>query len=333
MDKWAILIGIDQYRHFEHLNYAENDVHELKKAFRELLEFPEHNVIEMSDNSDRKPSRDAIFRQLAEISRKNIQPDDLLFFYFGGHAMFFNKGSESYLLPPDASPENLGLTAIKVEDVVYYLKKTGCKNIVMFIDAGRDASTSGEISTEVPISKSSPQAADLKGIIMFFSCGPEETSFEIKELKHSSFAYGLLEAIKDPDCRTVEEMDKYLRLNVPATNLKYKKNNQTPYVIVEPVESLKAAYFAGRVQSSEMKKKTDDLFNKLGERFVKGQMDADLLNRSTDIVSSAQDGFRDEQHKKIYELIEMYSKGEINNTILKSTLMAVQQRMDGKSNL
>ncbi|WP_281257048.1 caspase family protein [Brunnivagina elsteri] len=85
---------------------------------------------------------------------------------------------------------------------------------------------SGEIETE-----SEP------GIITFYSCSPNQMSFEIDELQHGSFTYTLLEGLRlrgDSKCTTVEKLDQYLRDRLPKLNARYKKPIQNPYLTAEP---------------------------------------------------------------------------------------------------
>src|SRR5207248_1520820 len=102
----------------------------------------------------------------------------LLVFYFSGHGMSHN--GKDYLLPIKASPYALSETGIKVETLVEKLAATGCKNIVMFIDACREA-TDGAKSIGLEDTRNAVERA---GIVTFFSCDSKDKSYEIDQLQH-----------------------------------------------------------------------------------------------------------------------------------------------------
>ena len=76
-----------------------------------------------------------------------------------------------------------------------------------------------------------------KGTIAFFSCRPEESSYEIDELQHGAFTYALLESLAiqgEGNCATVERLYQRLCYRVPAINQHYQKPAQHPYGRIEP---------------------------------------------------------------------------------------------------
>lgn len=200
----------------------------MASSFRESLKFD--SVFEFHEESPLKPRRDLIFKKLAELKALKIQPNDLLVFYFSGHGIIL--GSQDYLLPIEASlgaAKNLG---IKVDDLVEALQDTGCKNIAMFIDACREMATGAKGTAA--IGEESKAVISKAGIVAFFSCGPMDRSYEIEPLRHGSFSYCILNAIKEGSATTVSELDNYLRLNVPQINERHEKPAQQPYSVVEP---------------------------------------------------------------------------------------------------
>jgi uncharacterized caspase-like protein len=328
MDKWALLIGVNEYYYLSNLKYSAHDVSNLKEAFCDLLEFPEDHITVLSDESENKPSRANIFNELGFIHEKNnINPDDLFVFYFTGHGLTYEDDGKDYLLPCDASKSALQHTAMKIEDVVFYLKKTGCNNLVMFIDAYREIVTGAKAARTKSIGKDSKTVLlDREGIVAFFSCDPKDLSCEIDELRHGSFAYNVLAAIKSPNCSTVEDMDNFLRNNVPLTNEKYGKPPQRPYSVVSSVQKLKQPYFVNHIQLEKMNEKIDNLLFMLGDRYVDGLLESDIFNWAAGILSDAKTGFRDERHEKMCRLIEDFIIGNISQVSLKAALEAVRRR-------
>jgi hypothetical protein len=353
MDKHAIFIGCNRYDKLPNLNYAVNDVSELSKAFSDLLGFNPDRIAVLSDGSEKKPLRNKIYSTLAELNEK-LKPEDLLIFYFVGLGAVSENGKDC-LLASDTVQEALESTAVKVEDVVQFLKKTGCNNIVMFLDchitdegARRPVETSIGYDTHRALAEREAIEGSQKGrgftsgtdsqkagpgsggIAVFFSCSPRENSYEIDELQHSSFAYNLLEALKRSDCSTVKEMDEFLLQNVPKINNLYYKPPQKPFSVITPLEMGIRYYFANRQSLESLALKTDALLAKLGEIYIKGSLESGLFATTAEFVDSAREGFRDDRQKKIYELVDRFSNGKVNSSLLKGAFMAVQRGMDDR---
>jgi uncharacterized caspase-like protein len=329
MDKWAVIVGVNKYEHVKSLKYCVNDVSRVKEAFCDLLEFPEDHITELSDASKTKPGRDAIFHELGRISEERVvKPDDLLVFYFTGHGMINKKDGKDYLLPRSASPYILELTALKMEDVVGLLKKTECNNLVMFIDACREEI--GGARGVMSIGEDSKSICAQSGIVTFFSCYPKDFSYEISALKHGSFTYNILEALRIPGCSTVEEIDAFLRTNVPLTNSKYKKPVQTPYCIVEPTTKNKMAIFVSRIMQDEILSRLDVIIGKLGALGLVAGADIAFLERCIDIVEQAKQGFQDERHRIVVDRIEEFCCGRLREPTLKAILRAFDRDIISK---
>lgn len=247
-NKWAVLIGIDEYEHVKPpLKFAGADVAAVGKALCERLDFPQENILEFHKAAKRQPTRETIFNDLAKLRQSDrVGENDLLILYFSGHGMINAPDKKDYLMTPGSSPATLENTAIRVEVLIGELKKTRCKNIVAFIDACREV-TDGARGVK-SIGEETRDAAKRSGIVTFFSCAPEERSFEIEELKHGSFTHCILNAIERGECGTVGELDDYLRNNVPLINAKYGKDNQGPYAVIEPGEKTKLQIFSSATQ-------------------------------------------------------------------------------------
>src|SRR5262245_28817827 len=130
-NKWAILIGPTEYVHgINPLKFCTNDIVEVGKALRTTLEFNDTNIMEFGTGLRLNASRSTIYHELGKLLKGgHIKEDDLLLFYFSGHGM---RDKKEYLLPSDATPNNIKNTGIDFEDLVDQLTETGCKNVVMF---------------------------------------------------------------------------------------------------------------------------------------------------------------------------------------------------------
>jgi uncharacterized caspase-like protein len=233
----AISIGINAYDFLSPLKYAKRDAELMREFFRVHGGF--EKVLLFSDDAPDikgKPTRPSFVnlkRVLRTMFEKPFLGDgDNFWFFFSGHGMPYN-GSD-YLMPCDGDPGDIENTAIPINFVTERLRRCGADNVILILDACRDrGSKSGE-----GIGNQATEVARQKGVITFFSCSPNELSYEIEDLQQSIFTKALLEGLGvQGKCATVERLDHYLNSRVPELIRQYKskKVRQTPYVIVEPI--------------------------------------------------------------------------------------------------
>jgi len=273
----AILIGADQYQHVQELKYSGNDVRDMARLFRDSLDFEKTDVLEFTADAELKPQRSTILHHVGEFLKRDIKPDELLLFYFSGHGMIDSESREDYLLPVDATPNELSDTGISVTRLTKRLIETGCRNIVMFIDACRE--NLGGAKAAISIGEASKKALERDGIVTFFSCDPRERSYEIGELEHGSFTHCLMNAIEQGECSTVEAIDRYLRDNVPLVNQKYKKPLQRPFTIIQPAEKAQLAIFYSEMKRGMVEDRYVAFQDQLGD-IVAGGDDLDARSFS-----------------------------------------------------
>jgi len=304
--KRAILIGVNRYENVGHLRYCRDDAVKLGETLVSSLGFEADKILTFVDgSSDYPPLRSKIFLNLGKMNdSKSIGEDDLLLFFFSGHGMIGKEDGKDYLLPIDATLYNLKETAIRVEDIATELKRTGCKNIVMFIDACREdmAGAKGVAS----IGDNSAESAKRAGIVTFFSCNPRDKSYEIEELQHGAFTYCILDAIAKGEANTVSALESYLRRQVPVVNARYNKPAQQPYAIIEPVGKGDLAIFFTAAQQQQVSSRRDVWLAKIGEMFNDGQIALELFNRMVAFLVDYRDPSF-EQDKRTFLIDKLYS--------------------------
>jgi formylglycine-generating enzyme required for sulfatase activity/uncharacterized caspase-like protein len=237
---WAITIGINEYDYLSPLNYAKRDAEAFRNFCLEQLGF--EKVYYFSDDSAAikqdfgppmrsQPTYGILSRFLrVRFEEKFLGAGDNLWFFFAGHGK--RHQNRDYLMPSDADPGNIQGTAIPINYISERLRRCGADNVILFLDACRNE---GDRDGE-GVGNDKQQ-----GIITFFSCCPNERSYEIDEFQHGSFTYSLLQALKiqgENNCATVDRLYQYLRNQVPEINRRYQKPRQTPYTIAEPATKL-----------------------------------------------------------------------------------------------
>jgi hypothetical protein len=132
-DSWAVVIGIDQYRHAQvpRLGYAVADARAVAHILPHLG-FPQARIIVLEDAQATKAALEqALYGSLASMGK-----DDRLFVFFAGHGVTqtIKGGAEGYLLPVDADPTNLPLTGLAMRDLVQIGKRLPPKHIFFALD-------------------------------------------------------------------------------------------------------------------------------------------------------------------------------------------------------
>lgn len=231
----AVVVGINQYHNLRSLKYAKRDAELVSQLLRDTAQadlvylFSDNSPPIRTDNGADMASRPtyAVMRRFlrTRFEQPFLSEGDNLWFFFAGHGI--RRKGQDYLMPADADPEDVEQTAIPVSYVKERLRRSGADNVVMLLDACRAdnsrSSSSGYTNNELP------------GLIIFYSCSPNETSYEIDELQQGSFAYALIEGLRGGRISTVEKLDLHIKIRVPELNKQYKKPAQNPYVTVEPI--------------------------------------------------------------------------------------------------
>jgi len=233
---WAIVIGINQYRNLQPLQFAVRDAQLMSDYFRNEVSFQQ--VYYFTDDSppiaqdygsplDSTPTFTTLNRFLrTRFEQRFLETGDNLWFFFAGHGIRYE--DRDYLLPLDGDPGDVERSAIPISYLTERLRRSGADNIVLLLDACRNQGGRAGIGVgeEVP-----------QGVVTLFSCSPRESSYEIEALQQGAFTHTVLQALRlqgEGNCATVERLDQFLHVQVPAVNRRYGKPNQTPYASVEP---------------------------------------------------------------------------------------------------
>ncbi|MDJ0575149.1 MAG: GUN4 domain-containing protein [Xenococcaceae cyanobacterium MO_234.B1] len=234
---WAIAVGINKYSNLTTLEYAKRDAEVVKELL--LSEAGFDRVFLFTDDSPEIPTKPSpictqpTFGHLrrflrAQFSRKILKQGDNLWFFFAGHGM--REANRDYLMLSDSDPGDVEHTAIPVHYITEQLRGSGADNVVLFLDACRNVGARGEGIGE-----------EHRGVVTFYSCAPNQKSYEIEALQHGAFTYALIEALQGAgNCATVKRLVQYLRRRVPEINHQYPQNQgrQTPYTSLEPASKL-----------------------------------------------------------------------------------------------
>jgi hypothetical protein len=200
-ESWAVVIGINQYRSrsIPRLQFAIKDAEAIVDALPRLG-FPSTRTVVLEDSQATKSAIErAIYGSMSQMGK-----DDRLFVFFAGHGetLSIRGGQEGYLLPFDADPSNLPLTALPMTDLAQIGRRLPLKHVLFVLDncfsgyaTKRDAG-------------GSVQGADLTAltnepVVQILTAGTQGQA-AIEEGGHGLFTRHLLKGLEgwaDPDGR------------------------------------------------------------------------------------------------------------------------------------
>ncbi|HKP54977.1 MAG TPA: tetratricopeptide repeat protein [Chloroflexia bacterium] len=205
---YAVVIGIN-YRNFpatmdkevqsrarlNALDYAEADAEEMAA----LLEADGYNVVKLVGLA---ATRAAIINAFRAQSR-NAGPEGLLLVHYSGHGALDPDNRElAYLLPADADPNDMAVTAMVLDDIAGYRYLSKTRSALVLLDCCHSGYAVGFRSADKDVILA--QAGDfslqagqvferVRGRITIAACAGEQLARENRELKHGVLTYYVLE--------------------------------------------------------------------------------------------------------------------------------------------
>lgn len=238
---WAIIIGVNDYVFLQSLKWATRDS-QLMANFLVNKKFFGENVFKVwhfhckAKDERMKPTRANIRHFFRSLKGQKMNKDDNFWFFFSGHGWVDNQ--QDYLMPPNGNTDDIKETAISTKFIIDQLRESHAGNIFLFLDACR---TTGQ-KNSLGIGDATAIEAKAKKIVTFFSCSSYEVSYEINDLKQSSFSYALLEGLKDKsNWSNLESLESYVQKRVNELHHKYNKQKQNPYVVIETIAEVSKA--------------------------------------------------------------------------------------------
>ena len=133
-NSWAIIIGINAYRHWQPLQYAVNDAHAIRDKLTGMG-FPDQNISMITDD---QATKEQIERILGDELRRKVSEDDRVFIFFAGHGQTEELPGgqrEGYLIPVEGSRSDLFSTCISMTTVREFSRRISAKHVFYAIDA------------------------------------------------------------------------------------------------------------------------------------------------------------------------------------------------------
>jgi hypothetical protein len=231
---WAVVVGVDAYKHWPRLDYAVNDAKSVRELLVSKYGFRSECVMELlNEEATLVNLRTTLGGVLPQKTKKN----DGVFIFFAGHGETVelpDGGNLGYLVPWDGSTAkgDYFATLMPMTQIRELCAMIPAKHIFFVVDAcysGLAAVSERGLSaeTEQYIGK----LANLRSRQILTAGGKGEQVMENDEWGHSAFTYKLLEGLEngasDADgdgVITSGEIAQYIKSRVPRIT----NNHQTP---------------------------------------------------------------------------------------------------------
>ena len=197
----ALIVGVSDYKSESlQLAYADADASIFSKYLEDVEAIaPENLTTLIADGStdktlDQLPNSSNILTELQRL-RDESQEGDIVYFYFAGHGDVVDDMGyeEGFLLASDANPDReyygtSGVVSLKhLNNVITEVTDKGAKFVLVL-----DACRSGFLYTEGTQKNLETFNNNFQHSTKFFSCGPNQLSYESKEIGHGYFTYYLI---------------------------------------------------------------------------------------------------------------------------------------------
>ncbi len=136
-EKWALVIGINEYKVWPKLQYAVNDARGIADVLQQKLEFKKENIILLeNEQATRKNILEAFGDNL--INSQKVEEDDAVFIFYAGHGMtrpVNSKKSLGYIVPVDADLTSYSSQAISMSEINDLSELIPARHVFWIMDA------------------------------------------------------------------------------------------------------------------------------------------------------------------------------------------------------
>ena len=221
MNRFAILIGCEEYTNFSNICFCHADVELIRSTLTEYCDYQDKNVEVITQYKGCDDTPEVIYRKLGELINRAEQEDTVLF-YFAGHGA--KEGDNGYLLLSDSSARDYGTTALDLHEINKLLRDKKINGIII-LDACHSGIHARNVFSPLVMDKMNDT-----GCITLASCSENQESNPYPEQEQGVFTYYLCEEIKNTEKGAPIYIEQ-LKLNVCNSVEKWAEKNykfQTP---------------------------------------------------------------------------------------------------------
>lgn len=228
---WVVSIGISQYQGIKGLKYAQQDAISIAQYYQKSVGVPKERTLLLTNEN---ATLRQIKRVIGEELPKKVEEDDLVVIYFSGHGDVEELdgknriGYPKYILPFDASRQNLYSTALEMNIVADIMERIHARRMIFFgdycysggvIEGAKSANNKRITNLSDPLLERFSESNT--GRFFLTSSRANEVSVENDSLKSGIFTHFLLKALRGEDDAD-ENLDGYISV-MEAHNYVYSK--------------------------------------------------------------------------------------------------------------
>ena len=232
-DKFAFLIGNENYQQIASVPFALHDVRTMKQYCNKTLGIPETNIRIYEDATFGKIL--SCMRDIKAIADAYNGEIDIIF-YYAGHGVPDEASKSAYLLPIDADGIQTE-SCFSVGRLYNDLGNLGARSVIVMMDACFSGSQRGEgmlASARGVAVKAKPNAPQGRMVTISAATG-EETAYPYDEKQHGMFTYYLLKAMQENKGKlTLGELANYVQTQVRQQSVVINHKSQTPTINASP---------------------------------------------------------------------------------------------------
>ena len=226
--KWAVVIGVENYKKAPDVEFAERDALVTKEYFNKLLGVPKENTFYLANSDATKTELETL---LISTLKNRVGKDDEVYFYFSGHGVPTNEG-DSYLLLNDSDPSNPKISAYPIKELYEDLGSLKTTKSYAFLDTcfsggvARGNEKDSLLGGTRAVMKVKDITLAYNNLTVYAATGKDQLSNSFKEQGHGLFTYYMLKGLggesdsnKDGKIDT-EELQNYIKSNVSMQSRK-----------------------------------------------------------------------------------------------------------------
>lgn len=231
MPRFAVIVGVEKYAHYDDTPYAHADAALLEKTLVECCDYLPQDVTTLKLTPDVEMTPEDLLYQISSAVKSSKEGDTVLF-YFAGHGVAVN--DEPYLLLPRSQRDQLDRTALPLRNVSDQLRQRSrvCVRLFDACHSGTDVRDGNAVSPRgfLEALESGP-ASD--GWLTIAACGADEKSYPDATLGHGIFTHFLCEYIEQlaPGSEIIPELLKVAVTDRVSDFARQKSRTQTPTLI------------------------------------------------------------------------------------------------------
>jgi hypothetical protein len=214
-NKYALVVGIEDYRLEPKVNFSTNSAQMFGKYLNKALGVPKKNVWiftgKENTTSGFLKSQWANFLQM--LDNKSV-----VYFYYSGHGIPSLKDGSPYLLPADLDSSLAQQdSTMKLQNVYKALENTKAKHIYSFVDScfsGKD--DSGKLVSYkgvAPILRGKKVRINKNKMTILTAGSSKQFSNQYKEKSHRLFSYFIMKGLSEGKT-DIEQLHSYVKKNV-----------------------------------------------------------------------------------------------------------------------